>query len=74
MSIADENAEVVRRGYEAFNAGDIKTLTELCHEEASWHTPGRSPMAGERRGRDAVLAHFGRYADGTAGTFRIKKP
>ena len=70
MSIADENAEVVRRGYQAFNAGDIKTLTALCHEEASWYTPGRSPMAGERQGRETVLAHFGRYAAETAGTFR----
>lgn len=70
MSKADENAEVVRRGYQAFNAGDIKTLTELVPENASWHTPGRSPIAGDHRGREAVFAQFGRYGGETGGTFK----
>jgi ketosteroid isomerase-like protein len=70
MNIADRNAEVVRRGYEAFNAADIKTLTEIFHEEASWHTPGRSPIAGERQGRDSVFAQFGKYVGDTGGTFK----
>ena len=50
----DENAAIVRRGYEAFNAGDMKTLTEIFDEGAVWHTPGRSPLgrrlSGPRRG------------------------
>ena len=44
---ASENAEIVRRGYEAFNAADIEALTRLFAENASWHTPGRSPIAGD---------------------------
>lgn len=67
---ARENAEVVRRGYEAFEKADIETLTELMDENASWHTPGRSPVAGEYQGRDAVLAQFGRYGGDTGGTFK----
>ncbi len=35
-----KNADVIRRGYEAFNAADMKTLTELFDEHSSWHTPG----------------------------------
>ena len=70
MSTADENADIIRRGYAAFNAGDIKTLTEIFDENASWHTPGRSPIAGDNRGRDAVFAQFGRYAGDTEGTFK----
>ena len=70
MSRADENAEVVRRGYAAFNAADIKTLTELMPENASWHTPGRSRIAGDHRGREAVFAQFGRYGGETKGTFK----
>ena len=70
MSRADENAEVVRRGYTAFNAADIKTLTELMPENASWHTPGRSRIAGDHRGREAVFAQFGRYGGETKGTFK----
>jgi uncharacterized protein len=54
------NAAIVRRGYEAFNTGDIATLTRLFDEGASWHTPGRSSIAGSRQGRDAVFGEDGR--------------
>lgn len=65
-----DNAELVRRGYAAFNAADIATLTELMDENASWHTPGRSPIAGDYLGRDAVFGQFGRYGADTGGTFK----
>ena len=42
MNKADKNAETVRRGYAAFNSGDMKTLTTLFDENASWHTPGEA--------------------------------
>ena len=67
---ASDNAELVRRGYEAFNEADIATLAEILDENASWSTPGRSPLAGEYQGRDAVFAQFGRYGGDTGGTFR----
>jgi uncharacterized protein len=70
MTNAEQNADVVRRGYAAFNAADIKTLTELMPEHASWHTPGRSRVAGDHVGRDAVFAQFGRYGGETNGTFK----
>ncbi len=66
---ASGNAALVRRGYVAFNQADVGTLTELLDENASWCTPGRSPVAGQYQGRDAVLAQFGRYARDTGGTF-----
>lgn len=65
-------AAVVRRGYEAFNTADVKTLMELFDEESSWHTPGRSAIAGDHIGRDAVFAQFGRYGGDTDGTFRAE--
>jgi len=67
-----KNAEIVRRGYEAFNKADIKTLTELFDENASWHTPGRGILAGDRPGREAVFSQFGRYGQDTGGTFRAE--
>jgi len=70
MTEADKNAETVRRGYAAFNAGDMKTLTELFDEGATWHTPGRSPVAGDHKGRDAAFAQFGKYGGQTGGTFK----
>ena len=70
MNQAADNAEVVRRGYAAFNAADAAALTEIFDARASWHTPGRSPIAGSNRGRDAVFAQFGRYVGETDGTFK----
>ncbi len=64
------NAEIVRRAYEAFNTADMETLTETFDENACWHTPGRSPIAGDHEGRDAVFAQFGRYGGDTGGTFK----
>ena len=69
---ADENAELIRRGYAAFNAGDLETLMGLFDENASWHTPGRSPIAGDNEGREAAFAQFGRYGGQTGGTFKAE--
>jgi ketosteroid isomerase-like protein len=69
---SDKSAEVIRRGYHAFNTADMKTLTELFDENASWHTPGRSILAGDHKGRDVVFAYFGRLGQETGGTFKAK--
>ena len=66
------NAAIVRRAYEAFNTADMDTLTELFDESASWHTPGRSSIAGDREGREAVFGQFGRYGGETGGTFKAE--
>ena len=57
-----ENAAVVRRAYQAFNDGDLETLTALFDESASWHSPGRNPIAGDHGGRNAVFTQFGHCA------------
>jgi ketosteroid isomerase-like protein len=69
---AEENAEVMRRAYEAFNAADIETLNELFDESVVWHLPGRSSMAKDYQGRDATLAYFGQIGQETGGTFRAE--
>lgn len=66
------NAELVGRGYGAFNTGDLDLLTQIFHEKASWHTPGSSPIAGDNHGRDAVFAQFGRYVGDTGATFKAE--
>jgi len=67
-----ENAAIVRRGYAAFNAGDLKTLVELFGDDVAWHIPGTSPLAGDVAGREAVFARLGRYRAETGGTFRAE--
>ena len=64
--------DVVRRGYDAFSRGDTQTLRELFDPDVVWHTPGRSQLAGDYRGVDAVLGFFGRTMELTGGTFRVE--
>jgi uncharacterized protein len=70
VSIVQENVSIVRRGYRALNEADFAALTELFDENVSWHTPGRSSVAGDAVGRDAVLNRIGRCARESGGTFR----
>jgi uncharacterized protein len=57
---AQEDAELVRRGYEAFIAGDMEWLNGHLHENVVWHVPGHNLTSGDYRGRENVLAFFAR--------------
>jgi ketosteroid isomerase-like protein len=67
-----DNVATMRRAYDAFNTGDLDTLSQLMDEGMSWHLPGRSPMADDYESRDATLAYFGELAQKTDGTFRAE--
>lgn len=67
---ADE--DVVRRGYDAFSRGDMQTLREVLDPDVVWHSPGRSELAGDYGGVDAVLGFFARTMELTDGTFRVE--
>ena len=69
---ADENVAIMQRAYDAFNAADIDTLTELFDESAVWHLPGRSSMAKDYQGREATFAYFARLGQETGGTFQAE--
>jgi uncharacterized protein len=65
-----ENVELVRRGYTAFNAGDMATLSEIFAEDAVWYVAGSGVLSGTKQGRDAVLAYFGELGARTQGHFQ----
>ena len=67
---ATQNAELIRRGYAAFNSGDVDTLVEIFAEDIVWHVPGSSKLGGDHVGRDATLAMFGAYGAAAEGTLR----
>ena len=69
---ADANVEIMRRAYEAFNAGDLDTVSEIFDESVVWHLPGRSSKANDYQGRDATLAYFGQLGQETGGTFQAE--
>ncbi|MCX2748815.1 nuclear transport factor 2 family protein [Arthrobacter sp. MI7-26] len=67
---ATENAELVRRGYEAFNAGDLAALGELFAEDAVWYAGGSGVLSGTKQGHDAILAYFGELGARSQGSFK----
>jgi ketosteroid isomerase-like protein len=66
----DEAMKVVRRGYEAFNAGDMETLRSLMAADVAQHVPGHGQLSGTYKGIDRVLEYYGRLAELSGGTFR----
>jgi len=71
--VADHpNADLFRRGYTAFQNGDLDTVRALFSPDIVWHTPGRSHLAGDARGVDETIALFMRQFEETGGTFRVE--
>lgn len=68
---AQEDIDFVRRGYEAFVAGDMEWLNEHLDDNIVWHVPGKSLLAGDHRGRENVLAFFARSVQIALPEFEI---
>ena len=52
--MSQENVELVRRGFEAFNARDVEGLVAACHSDAEW-MPFRAQLEGiAYRGHDGI--------------------
>lgn len=65
------NVAVFRRGYEAFNAGDMDTIRRLFDENIVWHTGGRSRFSRDTHGIDETLGSFLELAQATNGTLHL---
>jgi hypothetical protein len=65
------NAVRIRDGYAAFAKGDFAVLNDLFAEDVVWHQAGRSQLAGDYRGRDAVYEFLGKLMEITHGTFQV---
>jgi len=66
----DDAMRLVRRGYGAFNTGDVETLRALLAQDVLQNVPGTGPLAGTYKGIDAVLGYYAQLAATTDGTFR----
>ena len=64
-----QNIAVIRRGYEAFGKGDIKTLFS---PGANWHSVGAGVLRGNYRGAQAILEFFDQIAHETDGTTGVE--
>ena len=67
--MTDANEDLVRRGYQAFSEGDMETLSSLYAPDAVHVATGNSPVSGEYRGVDAILAYYGTLFELSDGTF-----
>lgn len=57
------NKEIVKKGYEAFAAGDIEAIRNLFDDDIEWVQPGDSVISGTYHGRREVLDYIGRLAE-----------
>jgi ketosteroid isomerase-like protein len=65
------NVAFIARGFDAFNAADIATLTEMMAENAVQHMGGSNELfSGDHRGRENILAMYGRIGEASGGSFR----
>jgi ketosteroid isomerase-like protein len=70
--MAHPNEERMRKGYEAFVAGDMAALDQLFTDDVVWHVPGHHSLAGDHEGKQAVLELFAKNMEMTGGTFRLE--
>jgi ketosteroid isomerase-like protein len=66
------NAELIRRGYDAFSRGDVATVLTIIDPNITWHVPGRSPLSGNYKGHEEVVGFFTATMQLSAGTFTIE--
>jgi ketosteroid isomerase-like protein len=56
-----ENSDALKRGYDAFNSGDVEGVSAIFADDITWEGPNSEgvPMSGKNEGKDAVLQALG---------------
>lgn len=54
MSEHEQNIKLIKKGYEAFNAGDGDTVMSLFDENVEWIQPGNSAISGTYHGKQEI--------------------
>ncbi len=62
--MSQENVEIVRRGHEAFERGDLTTALEAFDPEVTCYTAAPLPDPEEYHGTEGFLQWFGRWTEG----------
>jgi hypothetical protein len=69
--MGDSKEDVVRRGYQAFSAGDMDTLRALMTPDVVQSVPGNNQTSGEHKGIDEVLGLYGRLFELSGGSLSV---
>jgi ketosteroid isomerase-like protein len=56
-----------------YAGGDAAPVEDLLADDVVWHVPGTSPIAGDYRGRAAVIGYFRRRRELAGGAIAITK-
>ena len=57
------NADLIRRGYQAWNHGDVEAVVEFLDPEIRWEGYTHIPESGTLTGRDEVRAWLERFLE-----------
>ncbi|MCX4762088.1 nuclear transport factor 2 family protein [Streptomyces sp. NBC_01275] len=66
------HAMLVRKGYEAFNRGDMDTLRGMMAGDCTHHVPGSHMLSGDYKGLDSIMEMYGRLHSETGGSLRVE--
>jgi ketosteroid isomerase-like protein len=66
------NLETLRTAYEALVAGDLQAVVSMFAPDIKAHVPGRSPVAGDYEGVDAVSGYVAKLMELSEGTLRFQ--
>jgi ketosteroid isomerase-like protein len=70
--MSNDNARIIRSGYDAFAQGDVPAVLGMLSEQITWHIPGRSPLSGDYTGHEEVVGFFTKSMELSAGTLRVQ--
>jgi uncharacterized protein len=59
----DQNVAHIKKGYEAFAAGDVETLMSLFDDDIEWIQPGDSAVSGTYHGKGELGDLLSRLAE-----------
>jgi len=68
----DTYESLIRRTYQDFESGDLELLGVVMGKDVVWHEPGRSSLAGDYKGPEAVLGFLGKLRARSGDTFKIE--
>lgn len=69
---AQDNAELIQSGYEAFSKGDMDTVAKVFADDIRWNIGGHNILSGTYNGQEEVFAFFGKLMEQTGGSFSLE--
>jgi uncharacterized protein len=70
-AVTQSNAQLLRKAYEDFAAGDVPAVLAIFSDDVTFRIPGRSPISGEYTRHDEVAGFFQSLGERSNGTFSI---